>query len=151
MVTLLTVLSAQNVWAACSTRHQLARLDASPGQCSGRQLARLDNVLSNRLQFRAVLDLPLARQVLRERKCPTVEDFETFVAAWNRLPGTGVSYTAKRYCLTEPTVYGIRFPFPDKRLDDTAAARLSADIDALQNELIPALASKLADVEELVR
>jgi hypothetical protein len=89
--------------------------------------------------------------VLGERKCPTVEEFEAFAAAWNRLPGTGVSYTAKRYCLTKPTVYGLRFPFPDKPLDNAAANRLSADIDALQNELIPALASKVAEVEALVR
>jgi len=151
LVTVLAVLTAEGAWAACSTGGQLARLDADPARCSERQLARLDEVLGNRLEFRAVLDLPLATLVLRQRKCPTAEEFETFVAAWKRLPGTGVNYTVKRYCLTKPTFYGIRFPLPDKPLDETAAIKLSADIDALQSETIPALASKLAKVEELVR
>ena len=110
---LFIVLAAEPAWAACSTRGQLARLDASPARCTEGQLGTLDKVLSNRLQFRAVLDLPLATQVLRERKCPTAAEFEDFVAAWNTLPGTGVKYTVKRYCLTKPTFYGIRFPFPD--------------------------------------
>jgi len=151
LVTMLTVLTAEGAWGACSTGGQLARLSASPAKCTDRQLTTLDKVLSNRLEFRAVLDLPLATQVLRERKCPTAAEFEDFVAAWNRLPGTGVNYTVKRYCLTKPTFYGIRFPFPDKPLDDTAAVKLSVDIDALQSKLIPALASKLADVDGLVR
>jgi hypothetical protein len=151
LVTMLTVLTAEGAWAACSTGGQLARRDADPGRCSERQLARLDEVLGNRLEFRAVLDLPLATTVLRQRKCPSAEEFEAFVAAWRRLPGTGVNYTVKRYCLMKPTFYGIRFAEPDKPLDDTAATELSANIDKLQSEVIPALASKLARVEELVR
>jgi hypothetical protein len=151
LVTMLTVLTAEGAWAACSTGGQLARLDAAPEKCSVRQLARLDEVLGNRLEFRAVLDLPLATRALRERKCPSVEEFEAFYAAWKQLPGTGVNYTVKRYCLTKPTFYGTRFPFPDKPLDDTAAVKLSADIDRLQSEAIPALASKLAKVDGLVR
>jgi hypothetical protein len=151
LVAMLTVVTAEGVWAACSTSGQLARLDAAPAKCSVRQLARLDEILSNRLEFRAVLDLSLATTVLRERKCPTVEEFEAFYAAWKRLPGTGVNYTVKRYCLTKPTFYGIRFPSPDRPLDETAAVNLSADIDRLQSEAIPALASKLAKVDELVR
>jgi hypothetical protein len=67
------------------------------------------------------------------------------------LPGTGSIYTAKRYCQTTPTVYGIRFPDPDKPLDDAAASRLGADIDRLQNEVIPALASKRAEVAAILR
>jgi hypothetical protein len=79
------------------------------------------------------------------------EEFKTFFEAWKELPGTGFRHTVKRYCLTPPTYYGIRFPWPDKPLDDTAVSRLSADIDALQNELIPALSSKRSEVEGLVR
>jgi len=150
LVTMLTVFAAESAWAACSPGGQLAGLHADPAKCSERQLARLDEVLGNRLEFRAVLDLPLATTVLRQRKCPSAEEFEAFVAAWGRLPGTGVDYTVKRYCLTKPTFYRIRFPMPDKPLDDAAAIKLSADIDKLQSEVIPALASKLAKVDELV-
>jgi hypothetical protein len=144
-------LTADGAWAACSTGGQLIRLDADPVTCSERQLTRLDNILSNRLEFRAVLDLPLATAVLRERRCPTAEEFGAFFEAWKRLPGTGVTYTAKRYCQTRPTFYGIRFSLPDKPLDDAAAAKLAADVSALESETIPALASKLARVEALVR
>ena len=150
LVTILTVLAAEGAWAACSTGGQLIRIDASPAKCTERQLGTLDAMLSHRLQFRAFLDLPLATQVLRERKCPTAEEFEAFFAAWKRLPGTGVNYTVKRYCLTEPTVYRIRFPFPDKPLDDTALVKLSADVAALESEVIPALASKLAAVDQMI-
>jgi hypothetical protein len=150
-ILLLTISTGERAWAACSTRGQLARLDASPVKCTERQLTRLDNVLNNRLEFRAVLDLPLATQVLRERKCPSVAEFAAFVAAWNRLPGTGVSYTAKKYCLTDPTVYGLRFPFPDKPLDDAAVVKLGTDVGKLQSEVIPALASKLNAVEQLIQ
>ena len=148
---LFIVLAAEPAWAACSTGGQLARLGASPAKCTEGQLGTLDKVLSNRLQFRAVLDLPLATRVLRERKCPSAEEFAAFVAAWNRLPGTGVSYTAKKYCLTDPTVYGLRFPFPDKPLDDAAVVKLSTDVGKLQSEVIPALASKLNAVEQLIQ
>src|SRR5260370_3046001 len=107
LVTMLTILIAQGAWAACSTGGQLVRLEASPAKCSDQQLLALDETLSNRLEFRAVLDLPLATQVLRKRKCPTAQEFEDFMAAWKRLPGTGVHYTVKRYCQTKPTVYRI--------------------------------------------
>ena len=150
LVTILTVLAAEGAWAACSTGGQLIRIDASPAKCTERQLGTLDAMLSQRLQFRAFLDLPLATQVLRERKCPTAEEFEAFFAAWHGLPGTGVNYTVKRYCLTEPTFYRIRFPVPDKSLDDTALVKLSADVAALESEVIPALASKLAAVDQLI-
>jgi hypothetical protein len=148
---ILTVLAAEGAWAACSIGGQLSRLDASPVKCTQRQLDRLDKVLSNRLQFREVLDLPLATEVLREGKCPSAEEFKAFFDGWKQLPGTGFNYTVRRYCLTKPTYYGIRFPWPDKPLDDTAASRLSADIDVLQNELIPALSSKRSEVDRLVR
>ena len=150
-ITMLTVLAAEGAWAACSPGGQLARLDADPARCSERQLARLDEVLANRLEFRAVLDLPLAATVLRQRKCPSAEEFEAFFAAWRRLPATGVKYTVQRYCLSTPTFYRIRFPVPDKPLEDTASVELRADIDKLQSEMIPALASKLAEVDRLVR
>jgi len=150
-VTMLTVLTAESAWAACSTGGQLIRLGADPVTCSDRQLTRLDKVLSNRLEFRATLDLPLASAVLRERKCPSTEEFDAFFEAWKQLPGTGVTYTVKRYCLTRPTFYGVRLPFPDKPLSDQAAAKLSSDVEALQSDAIPALASKLARVDELVR
>ena len=88
LVTILTVLAAEGAWAACSTGGQLIRIDASPAKCTERQLGTLDAMLSQRLQFRAFLDLPLATQVLRERKCPTAEEFEAFFAAWHGLPGT---------------------------------------------------------------
>jgi hypothetical protein len=148
---LLIVLAGEAAWAACSTGGQLARLGTSPAKCTKGQLGALDTVLSNQLQFRAFLDLPLATTVLRERKCPSAAEFEAFFAAWKQLPRTGVRYTAKKYCLTPPTVYGIRFPFPDKPLDDTAAAALSADIDTLENAVIPALSAKLAAVDGLMR
>ena len=148
---MLIILIAEMAWAGCSTGGQLARLGISPATCSDRQLTALDRTLSNRLEFRAVLDLPLATQVLSERKCPSAEEFEDFMTAWKRLPGTGVDYTVKRYCLTTPTFYRVRFPFPDKPLDDVAVVKLSADIDRLQSDVIPALASKLATVDELVR
>jgi hypothetical protein len=41
--------------------------------------------------------------------------------------------------------------YPDKPLDDAAASRLSVDIDRLQNEVIPALASKRAEVNGVLR
>jgi hypothetical protein len=151
LAVLCIVLAAEPAWAACSTGGQLARLGASPAHCTQGQLGTLDKALSDKLQFRAVLDLPLATQVLRERKCPSAEEFEAFFAAWKQLPGTGFRYTVKKYCLTQSTVYGIRFPFPDKPLDDVAAAELSADIDTLENAVIPALASKLAAVDQLVQ
>ena len=150
-VLLLTISTGQRAWAACSTGGQLARLGTSPIKCTERQLTMLDKVLNNRLEFRAVLDLPLATQVLRERKCPTAEEFEAFFAARKRLPGTGVTYTIKRYCLTDSTFYRIRFPFPDKPLDDTALGRLSADLASLETEVIPALASKLDAVDQLIQ
>ena len=148
---ILTVLAAEGAWAACSIGGQLSRRDASPVKCTRKQLDRLDKVLSNRLQFREVLDLPLATEVLREGKCPSAEEFKAFFDGWKQLPGTGFNYTVRRYCLTKPTYYGIRFPWPDKPLDDTAASRLSADIDVLQNELIPALSSKRSEVDRLGR
>jgi hypothetical protein len=49
LVTMLTVLTAEGAWAACSTGGQLARLSASPAKCTDRKLTTLDNVLSNRL------------------------------------------------------------------------------------------------------
>jgi len=148
---LFIVLAAEPAWAACSTGGQLARLDASPAKCTEGQLGTLDTVLSNQLQFRAFLDLPLATTVLRERKCPSAAEFEAFFAAWKQLPRTGVRYTVKRYCLTPPTFYLVRFPSPDKPLDETAAARLSADITTLENQVIPALSAKLAAVDGLMR
>jgi len=149
-ILLLTIATGDRAWAACSTGGQLARFGASPVKCTARQLTMLDTVLNKRLEFRAVLDLPLATQVLRERKCPTAEEFAAFFAAWNRLPGTGVNYTIKRYCRTAQA-FGIRVPFPDKPLDDTAVVKLSADVAPLENEVIPALASKLAAVDQLVQ
>src|SRR5262249_54320810 len=115
LAVLFIVLAAEPAWAACGTGGQLARLGASPAKCTEGQLGTLDTVLSNQLQFRAFLDLPLATTVLRERKCPRAAEFEAFFAAWKQLPRTGVRYTAKKYCLTPPTVYGIRFPFPAPR------------------------------------
>lgn len=58
---------------------------------------------------------------------------------------------AKRYCLAAPTVYSIRFPAPDKPLDDTEAARLDHDIAQLENVVIPGLTSKRAQVDALAR
>ena len=149
-ILLLTISTGERAWAACSTGGQLVRLGTSPVKCTELQLTMLDTVLNNRLEFRAVLDLPLATQVLRERKCPTAEEFEAFFAAWKRLPRTGVNYTVERYCLTDPTFYRIRFPVPDKPLDDTAVLKLSADVAALESQVIPALASKLAAVEQMI-
>jgi hypothetical protein len=148
---ILTLLAARGAWAACNIGSQLSRLDASAAKCTQRQLHRLDTILSNRLQFRESLDLPLATKAVRERKCPSADEFEAFIDEWKRLPGTGFNYAVKRYCLTPPTYYGIRFLWPDKPLDDTAATRLSTDIDALRNDMIPALTSKHAEVETLVR
>jgi hypothetical protein len=148
---LLCTVMADGARAACSTSGQVARLNASPAKCTERQLGTLDEVLSRRLHFRALLDLPLAIQVLRERKCPSAEEFVAFFAAWRELPKTGVAYAVKPYCLTPPTVYRLQFLWPDKPLDDTAATRLSADIAALENTVIPALSAKLAAVDGMMR
>ena len=148
---MLAVSVAEGAWATCRVGGQLSRLGTSPATCTQWQLDKLDTVLSNRLQFRASLDLPLAVTVLRERKCPSLEELQAFRDAWRRLPGTGFRYTAKRYCLTRPTYYGFQFPWPDKPLDDTAAARLGAEIDKLRDELIPALEAKRSAVKTLVQ
>jgi hypothetical protein len=65
--------------------------------------------------------------------------------------GGEIQETARKYCQTTPTFYLIQFPSPDKPLDDTALAKLSADIDRLQNVVIPALESKRAEVDALLR
>ena len=147
----LTLAAARTALGTCSIQHELSDLDAVPARCSQTQLHRLQNALSNRLGFRASLDLPLARQVLRERKCPSVDEFETFFSARSAWPGTGRTYTVQRYCSTPPTYYLIRFPYPDKPLDDAAAARLGVDIDRLQNTLIPSLVSKTSAVTGMLR
>src|SRR5262245_11852294 len=138
-------------WATCSVDSQLTNLGGSPSKCTPSQLDRLERVLNNRLQFRAALDLPLATKVLEERKCPSAGEFQAFFDAWRQLPRTGFTYTAKRYCMTTPTFYGIRFAYPDKPLDDAAASRLAVDLDRLKNEVIPALASKRAEVNGMLR
>jgi hypothetical protein len=129
---------------------QLAHLEAAPSKCSQGQLVALESRLSNRLQFRETLDLPLARKVLDERKCPGADEFVAFFDAWKQLPGTGSVYTVKKYCATTPTFYLVQFPFPDKPLDEDAATKLSEDIDKLQNVVIPALASKSTQVQALL-
>ena len=151
LILTLSLAAAKVGWATCSVDSQLVNLGDPPIKCSPSQLGRLDRVLSNRLQFRATLDLPLATKVLEERKCPSAEEFQAFFDAWRRLPRTGFTYTAKRYCMTTPTFYGIRFAYPDKPLDDAAASRLAVDIDRLRSEVIPALASKGAEVNGLLR
>jgi len=130
---------------------QLAHLEAAPSKCSQGQLVALERVLSNRLQFHESLDLPLARKVLDERKCPGADEFVAFFDAWKQLPGTGSVYTVKKFCATTPTFYLVQFPFPDKPLDEDAATKLSEDIDRLQNVVIPALQSKFIEVETLLR
>jgi hypothetical protein len=130
---------------------QLAHPEAAPSRCSQGQLAALERVMSYRLQFRESLDLPLARKVLDERKCPSVDEFVAFFDAWKQLPGTGSVYTVRKYCATTPTYYLVQFPFPEKPLDDDAATKLSEDIDRLQNVVIPGLASKFTEVEALLR
>jgi len=151
LVTSLVLANAGAAWARCGVSHQLANLQASPTKCSAKQLVALQQVLANRLEFRESLDLPLARKVLQERKCPSTDDLRAFVDAWKQLPGTGFSYTAKRYCLAAPTVYSIRFPAPDRPLDDAVAAKLAADVDRLESVVIPALTSKRAEVDALAR
>ena len=150
-VTFLVLATASAAWARCGVSHQLANLEARPTKCSSKQLVALQHALANRLEFRESLDLPLAKKVLQERKCPSTDDLRAFVDAWKQLPGTGFSYTAKRFCLAAPTVYSIRFPSPDKPLDDATAAKLASDIDRLESEVIPALTSKRAEVDELAR
>jgi hypothetical protein len=130
---------------------QLAHLEAAPSKCSQGQLVALERVLSNRLQFHESLDLPLARKVLDERKCPGADEFVAFFDAWKQLPGTGSVYAVKKFCATTPTYYLVQFPFPDKPLDDGAATKLSEDIDRMQNVVIPALQSKFIEVETLLR
>ncbi len=150
LAALLALATADAGWARCGVSHQLASLEASPSKCTPEQLLSLRTVLSNRLQFRESLDLPLARKVLEERQCPSEEELGAFLDAWKQLPGTGVVYTVKRYCLTTPT-YLIRFPAPGRPLDDVAATKLADDIDRLQNVVIPALASKNSAVDVLLR
>jgi hypothetical protein len=151
MMAFLTLATAGGAWARCGTERQLAHLETKPIKCSPGQLVALQRVLGNRLQFRESLDLPLAQKVLEERKCPSVEEYQAFFDAWKQLPGTGVVYTAKKYCQTTPTFYLIRFTAPDKPLDDAAAAKLGDDIERLQNLVIPALESKRTEVDALVR
>lgn len=151
MVAFLTLATAGGAGARCGMAHQLAHLDTMPTKCSPGQLVALQRVLSNRLQFRESLDLPLARKVLEERKCPSVEEYQAFFDAWKRLPETGFTYTARKYCQTTPTFYLIQFPSPDKPLDDAAAVKLGDDIDRLENVVIPALESKRTDVDGLLR
>ena len=150
LLALLTLAPASGAWARCGMERQLAHPEAAPSRCSQGQLAALERVLSYRLQFRESLDLPLARKVLDERKCPRADEFEAFFDAWKQLPGTGSDYTVKKYCATTPTYYLVQFPFPDKPLDEDAATKLSQDIDRLQNVVIPALASKFTEVEALL-
>jgi hypothetical protein len=148
VLTLLLVLATAGVaGATCNIAQQLSNLQEAPTGCSPSQLGRLEKVPANRLRFSEDLDLPLATRVLQERKCPSAEEFKAFFDAWRELPRTGTTYTVRRYCVTEPTFYLIRFPSPDKPLDDAAGASLSAAIDRLRNSVIPALASKEAVVE----
>ena len=147
---LLTLALASGASARCGMERQLAHLEAAPSKCSQGQLVALESRLSNRLQFRETLDLPLARKVLDERKCPGADEFVAFFDAWKQLPGTGSVYTVKKYCATTPTYYRVQFPFPEKPLDEDAATKLSDDIDRLQNVVIPALASKFTEVEALL-
>ena len=151
LMALLTLASASGAWARCGMERQLAHLEAAPSKCSQEQLVALERVLSDRLQFRESLDLPLARKVLDERKCPGADEFVAFFDAWKQLPGTGSVYTVRKYCATTPTYYLVQFPFPEKPLDDDAATKLSEDIDRLQNVVIPALQSKFIEVETLLR
>ena len=150
LLALLTLAPASGAWARCGMERQLAHPEAAPSRCSQGQLAALERVLSYRLQFRESLDLPLARKVLDERKCPSADEFAAFFDAWKQLPGTGSVYTVKKYCATTPTYYLVQFPFPEKPLDEDAATKLSDDIDRLQNVVIPALASKFTEVEALL-
>ena len=133
-------------WARCSIERQTSNLEMAATRCTPQQLDALQQVLSNRLQFRLSLDLPLAEKVLEERKCPSAEEFTAFFDAWRQLERPGFTYTVKRYCLAPPTFYGLRVPSPDKPLDDAAASRLGSDIEQLQHAVIPALASKFAEV-----
>jgi hypothetical protein len=144
---MLLALAAPGIsWARCSIERQASNLEMATTRCSQRQLDALQTVLSNRLQFRESLDLPLAEKVLEERKCPSAEEFRVFFAAWKQLERAGFTYTVKKYCLAPPTFYHLRPPDPDKPLDDAAVSSLAADIERLQNAVIPALASKSAEV-----
>ena len=151
LLALLTLAPASGAWARCGMERQLAHPEAAPSRCSQGQLAALERVLSYRLQFRESLDLPLARKVLDERKCPSADEFVAFFDAWKQLPGTGSVYTVKKYCATTPTYYLVQFPFPDKPLDEDAATKLSQDIDRLQNVVIPSLASKSSQIQALLQ
>jgi hypothetical protein len=148
---LLALAPASGAWARCGMVRQLAHPEAAPSKCSQGQLVALERTLSNRVQFRESLDLPLARKVLDERKCPSADEFAAFFDAWKQLPGTGSVYTVRKYCATTPTFYLVQFPSPEKPLDDDAATKLGEDIDRLQNVVIPALQSKFIEVETLLR
>ena len=137
--------------AACNVAHELARLTAAPAGCTQSQLHRLQVVLERRVAFRETLDLPLAQTVLEQRTCPSVDEFRAFFDVWRALDRTGHAYTIKRYCSTPQTYYGLRFPYPDKPLDDTEVAALAADIDTLEHRLVPALVTKSTAVSELLR
>src|SRR5262249_17251233 len=102
-VTFLVLATASAAWARCGVSHHLADLEARPRKCGRKPLVALQPALANRLEFRESLDLPLAKKVLQERKCPSTDDLRAFVDAWKQLPGTGFSYTAKRFCLAAPT------------------------------------------------
>jgi hypothetical protein len=136
---------------ACNVAHELSRLAAAPAGCTQAQLHRLRVVLGNRVAFRETLDLPLAQAVLEERTCPSVDELRAFFDAWRALDRTGHAYTIKRYCSTPQTYYGLRFPYPDKPLDDAEVAALAADIDALEHRLVPALVTKSSLVSDLLQ
>ena len=121
LLALLILAPASGAWARCGMLRQLAHPEAAPSKCSQGQLVALERTLSNRVQFRESLDLPLARKVLDERKCPSADEFAAFFDAWKQLPGTGSDYTVKKYCATTPTYYLVQFPFPEKPLDEDAA------------------------------
>jgi hypothetical protein len=147
----LVVATGRVSYGACNVAHELARLTAAPAACTQSQLHRLQAVLERRVAFRETLDLPLAQTVLEQRTCPGVDAFRAFFDAWRALDRTGHAYTIKRFCSTPQTFYGLRFPYPDKPLDDADVAALAADIDTLEHRLVPALATKSAAVSELLR
>jgi len=136
---------------ACNVTHELAHLTAAPAGCTRSQLQRLQVMLQRRVAFRETLDLPLAQTVLAQRTCPGADAIRAFFDAWRALDRIGHTFTIKRYCSTPMTFYGLRFPYPDKPLDDAEVAALAGDVDALQHRLVPALVTKSSVVNEMLR
>ena len=134
----------------CNIRYEMKHLNKPPARCTQAQLDTLAGLLSSVLTFRLEIDMPLTEATLARGTCPDVEDVNTANDAWKELSPRprDVRYTMNRYCMTDPTgvPYAIEFYLPGKVLSPGALAKLRAQLDHQQTQLIPRLVAKLASV-----